>query len=82
MEHDTCHQPKCAICHTKECFNFNVPDWLWKQVVPEDSQNGVICLCCFDELAKEKAVHYAEHLQKLYFAGQQASFEFVVVNAS
>jgi hypothetical protein len=82
METQTCTQPICLVCRTKDCFNFNVPDWLWEKVVPQEKQNGVICLCCFDELAKEKAVSYSDHLRKLYFAGQQAQFEFEVVNAS
>ena len=82
MDQAPCTQPKCSNCHSKDCFNFNVPNWLWAKVVPPEKQNGVVCLCCFDEMAKAQAVDYTNHLRKLYFAGQQANLEFEVVNAS
>ena len=70
------------MCRRKDCFDFNVPDSIWQKIVPESLRNKVICLCCFDELAKGKKVDYAKYLRKLYFAGQQASFEFKVVAAT
>ena len=82
MEHITCTSPTCDVCRRKDCFDFNVPDSIWQRVVPQNLRNKVICLCCFDELAKLKKVAYAKYLHKLYFAGQQATFEFEVVAAT
>jgi hypothetical protein len=72
---------KCAACKCADKFNFFVPDELWKDVVPQQYQNGVVCLPCFDEFAREKNVDYADSIEVLYFAGNQASFKFQTVSA-
>ena len=77
-----CHQQTCIVCGRKDCFDFHLPDWLWKSVLPQRHWEKVVCLCCFDEFAKMKSTDYAEYLDELYFAGQQVSFKFHVVSAS
>jgi hypothetical protein len=73
--------PVCKICGCLDKFDFNVPDDVWKQVVPIKNQHDVVCLDCFDEFAFKKGVDYSESIDTLYFAGNQAVFEFHTVSA-
>ena len=68
----------CKICGAIDKFDFNIPEGIWKAVVPLELQNKVVCLTCFDDLARKKGIKYAGSLHKLYFAGSQAYFEFRV----
>jgi len=69
---------RCRICGKREKFDFHVPDEIWEAVVGEGG--GVVCLSCFDDLAKKKEVQYAASLGKeVYFAGDQATFILQVV---
>lgn len=70
------NQQRCKVCGRRDKFNFYVPDDVWRAIVPFRLQNRVVCLGCFDRMAKEKGVEYAPHLLNLYFAGDQASFSF------
>lgn len=67
------HQ-KCKACGRRDKFDFYVPDEVWESVVPIRLQERVVCLACFDRLAKERGVDYAPHLTELHFAGDKASF--------
>jgi hypothetical protein len=62
-------------------FDFNVPDELWKKIVPIEYRNQVVCLECFDEFAFEKSVDYSGSIEILYFAGNQATFKFQTLAA-
>jgi hypothetical protein len=73
--------PICKVCGCLDKFDFNVPDDLWKAVVPIENQRDVVCLECFDEFAFKKGVDYSEAIGTLYFAGNQAVFEFYTVSA-
>jgi len=81
VNQEACNQQTCKVCDRMDCFNFHLPDWLWQRVVPKRLWNRVVCLCCFDEFAAKKKIEYAQHLRSLYFAGQQAMFEFHVAKA-
>ena len=72
---------KCKVCNCEDKFNFNVPDKLWREIVPAEYQNKVVCLPCFDEFAREQNVDYSDSIEVLYFAGRQASFKFQTVSA-
>jgi site-specific recombinase XerD len=52
----------------KDKWNFHVPDKFWGMVVPVPLRSSVVCLACFDGLAKERGVAYATHLRNLHFA--------------
>ena len=80
IERDKLRQT-CKACGRPDKFNFNVPDWLWAAVVPENLINRVVCLYCFDEFAKQQGVDYAGHLRQLYFAGDRGCFRFEVGSA-
>lgn len=69
----------CKACGQPDKFDFHVPDQVWCAVVPLALQNRVVCLYCFDEMARESNVEYAHHVSVLHFAGRRASFEFSVV---
>ncbi len=76
------NQQTCKVCRRPDKFDFNVPDELWKKIVPEDYTNRVVCLGCFDEFAKQRDLEYAHDIHTLYFAGEQASFIFSVRSAT
>jgi len=67
---------RCSACRCEEKFNFHVPDDVWKRVVPEDYQNRVVCLACFDEFASRNNVDYSDSINELYFAGDKATVKF------
>jgi hypothetical protein len=72
---------RCQIWRCEDKFNFNVSDKLWREIVPVEFHNKVVCLPCFDELARQKKMDYAHSIEVLYFAGRQASFKFQTVQA-
>jgi hypothetical protein len=74
-------QQTCKVCGRPDKFNFHVPDDIWEMVAGTEFNNRVVCLNCFDELAKEKGIKYADSLQEVYFAGSQATFVFRVVSS-
>ena len=71
----------CKVCKCQDKFNFHVSDKVWKKAVPLEFQNNVVCLSCFDELARKQNVDYSDSLEVLYFAGDQAIFKFQAVSA-
>ncbi len=72
-------QQTCKVCGRIDKFNFNVPDKIWEAVVPLEYRNRVVCLACFDDFAQKKMINYADYLQSVYFAGNQACLEFRVI---
>jgi len=72
---------RCRVCKCRDKFNFHVPDRVWREVVPHEYQDAVVCLPCFDEFARERNVDYSEVIEVLYFAGSQASFKFQTISA-
>jgi len=72
---------RCQICRCEDKFNFDVSDKLWREIVPVEFHNKVVCLPCFDELARQKKIDYAHSIEVLYLAGRQASFKFQTVQA-
>jgi hypothetical protein len=71
----------CRVCNCQDKFNFYVPDEVWREVVPSEYQNKVVCLPCFDDFARRQDVDYSNAIEVLYFAGKQASFKFQTVSA-
>lgn len=71
---------RCRVCKCEDKFNFHVPDEVWREVVPCEYQNKVVCLPCFDEFARMRNVDYSDSIETLYFAGSQASFKFQTVS--
>jgi hypothetical protein len=71
----------CKVCKCPDKFDFNVPDEMWKRVVPVEYQRGVVCLDCFDRFASEKQIDYSDSIEVLYFAGDKATFKFQTVLA-
>jgi len=69
-------RPICKACRRSDKFDFNVPDELWRKVVPAEHHNHFICLDCFDEFAFRKSINYCDSIGALYFAGSQAMFRF------
>ena len=70
----------CKVCGRPDKFNFNISDWMWRDVVPKHLWHKVVCLYCFDDFAHKKGVNYARHLHTLYFAGEAEVFEFRAIS--
>jgi hypothetical protein len=67
-------EQKCARCGAVDGMNFHVPDETWRSVAgPEwtgDRHDTVLCLACFDQLAAEKVVEYADVIGDILFTGR------------
>ena len=72
---------QCSVCQCDDKFNYYVPDEVWRGIVPDEYRNKVVCLPCFDQFARKQNVDYADSIETLYFAGDQASFKFQTVSA-
>ena len=74
-------QQTCKVCNRIDKFDYSIPDEIWSLIVPLQFRNKVVCLCCFDDFAREQGIAYAYALQGLIFAGHKACFEFRVKQA-
>ena len=72
----------CKVCGLADKWNFDVPDDVWNAVVPPIYQSRVVCLGCFDTLARKHNVDYAASLKAVCFAGDAAAFEFQPITCS
>ena len=75
-------QQTCKMCGQPDKFNFDVPDDVWRSVVPTEFQHLVVCLYCFDEQAAIRGVSYASQLREVCFAGRAASIAFAIDDAA
>ncbi len=69
-------QQTCKMCGQPDKFDFQVPDELWREVVPKDYQSLAVCLYCFDEEAAAKGLDFAAALTELCFVGRSACLGF------
>ena len=70
---------RCKLCGKADGFNFNIDDDVWKQVVPKEYVNRVLCLPCFDCLASLRGVDYSNAIDKeVHFVGRAAYLTFEV----
>lgn len=53
----------CKICYNVNRVGFSVPDSVWKEVVPSDFRDRVVCLECFTRLADEKMVEWDREIE-------------------
>lgn len=74
-------QQTCRVCGRIDKFDYSIPDDIWSAIVPPQFRNRVVCLCCFDDFAKEQGIDYNDALRGLIFAGHKACFEFRVEKA-
>jgi len=70
----------CKACGLVNCFDFHVPDEIWKAIMPLSLIDKVVCLNCFDRYASEMGVDYAEYIKDLYFAGNRGNFHFTPIS--
>lgn len=78
---DNRQRQTCKVCGVPDKFNFNVPNEVWAAVVPPEYLNRVVCLFCFDELARQRGVAYAKTISEVWFAGDQATLRLHVGRA-
>jgi len=74
--HGSRSKQTCKACDRPDILNFHVPDELWKAIVPDEYQESVVCLYCFDKFAAEKNINYEDSLSDPCFAGDKANFSF------
>ncbi len=68
----------CAICLAHPVkFDFAVTDELWRMVVPEQPRRGVVCLPCYNRLATEKGIDWANGLEQVQFTGAGKTIRLV-----
>lgn len=53
----------CKICYHVNPVGFDVPDDIWKQVIPEKFVNNVVCLSCFIRIADEKFINWDKDIK-------------------
>jgi hypothetical protein len=71
---------RCKVCGKRDKLDFTVSDEIWKAIVPEPYQKDIVCLACFDALASQRGVDYADAIEKeIYFCGDKASFIMRIV---
>lgn len=66
------------MCGRPDKFDFQVPDDIWRLIVPPKYQTKVVCLACFDDFATARDIDYSMSLRTLYFASGKTSFKFEV----
>ncbi len=59
----------CGMCGQDPSFDYLVADDAWEVVVPEELRLGVVCLACFDHLARDHGVHTSDVLKDVQFTG-------------
>ncbi len=78
------NQQSCQRCGAVDGMNFHVPDDVWRKVAGpiwyNEEFDSVLCLACFDQLANEKGVKYADCITRVLFVGEQASFNLEPAN--
>ena len=72
----------CKACGNRDKFDFDVPDEVWRAVVPIHLRNRVVCLSCFDDFAQIRGIEYAAHVSALHFAGDGAALVFRPVSGT
>jgi hypothetical protein len=53
----------CKLCYRVNRIGFNVPDHIWRSVVPEHAIDDVVCLECFTSLADEHLVKWDRDIE-------------------
>ena len=71
----------CKVCGQPDKLNFHVSNRIWTAVVPRRFRKTVVCLRCFDDFAHQAQLDYAQHMEALCFAGDQATLELSVATA-
>jgi hypothetical protein len=72
----------CKKCGVRDGIDFHVPDRIWVAVVPKRYASKVLCLVCFDRFAARRSINYHRNLRRLYFVGDQATFELRVIRCA
>jgi hypothetical protein len=66
----------CKRCGAVDLMNFHVPDGLWQAIAGPEFANRVLCLACFDQLADQEGIDYADQIKDVLFCGQRWALWF------
>lgn len=53
----------CKLCYTENPIGFNVPDEVWRTIVPEQVVNSVVCINCFTRMGDAKMVQWDKDIE-------------------
>lgn len=59
----------CQRCGIIPKFDYRISDEIWRKLVPENEQLGVICLPCLDNIAAATGIDFADALEEVQFTG-------------
>lgn len=60
---------QCYYCGRVPSFDYTVSDECWRRIVPKAARLGVVCLPCLEEVAANKGLEVAAHLERVQFVG-------------
>lgn len=66
---------RCKCCQRFNPVGFDVPESIWLNVAPEEFQNKVLCIMCFDMFAAEKNIQWDDDV-KFYPVSQRSMHEW------
>ena len=64
----------CKNCGRLDRLDYGVTDGCWYGVVPEELRPEIVCIECFDRLAKIAGVEWSQHIQYIKFEGESGGF--------
>lgn len=53
----------CKLCYHVNAIGFNVPDDIWRAVVPAAMRGSIVCLACFARLGDEKGIAWDQQIE-------------------
>jgi hypothetical protein len=65
----------CCICGCEVDFIFLVTDSFWKKIIHSKYRLDVICLHCFDVLAKEKEEDISNEITDIFYCGKEKTMK-------
>lgn len=58
---------KCGVCGQVPRFDYHVNSDVWNELISEEMKRGVVCLPCFNKMAKNKGINLANCLVDIHF---------------
>lgn len=53
----------CKLCYHVNAIGFQVPDDIWRAVVPYTFRSSIVCLACFARMADERCVPWDKDIE-------------------
>lgn len=67
----------CKHCGQPNHIGYTINDDIWKEALPEELYDSVVCLGCFDWFAWKKGIkNYISFIRLLYYTGRNDTAVF------